>query len=74
MIFPCGLPNRGKEKNEKKFAITKIVLIFALLFGFKGSFALLWLPFSKRKIGCLNDPSTVQTQGNIKHFCVVFPV
>ena len=34
---------------------------------FKGSFTLLWLPFSKRKIGCLNVPSTVQTQGNIKH-------
>ena len=34
---------------------------------FEGSFTLLWLPFSKRKIGCLNAPSTVQTHGNIKH-------
>ena len=54
MIFPCGLPDSGNKKNEKKFVITKIVLIFVVLFGFKGSFTLLWLPFSKRKIGCLN--------------------
>ena len=54
MIFPCGLSDRGKKKNEEKFAITKIVLIFAVLFWFEGSFTLLWLPFLKRKIGCLN--------------------
>ena len=54
MIFPYGLPDREKEKNEEKFAITKNVLIFVVLFEMKGSFALLWLPFSKRKIGCLN--------------------
>ena len=47
MIFPYGLPDRGKKKNEEKFAITKIVLIFAVLFWFEGSFTLLWLPFSK---------------------------
>ena len=49
MIFPCGLPDRGKKKTKKKFAITKIVRIFVALFGFKGSFALLWLPFSNEK-------------------------
>ena len=49
MIFPYGLPDRGKEKNEKKFAITKIVRIFVVLFEMKGSFALLWLPFLKTK-------------------------
>ena len=54
MIFPYGLPDRGKKKNEKKFAITKIVRIFVVLFEMKGSFTLLWLPFLKRKIGCLN--------------------
>ena len=57
MIFPYGLSDRGKKKNEEKFAITKIVLIFAVLFWFEGSFTLLWLPFSKRKIGCLNVSS-----------------
>ena len=58
MIFPYGLPDRRKKKNEEKFAITKIVLIFGIVVWFKGSFTLLWLPFSKRKIGCLNDFST----------------
>ena len=32
MIFPCGLPDREKKKIEEKFAITKIVLIFVVLF------------------------------------------
>ena len=67
MIFPCGLPNRGKKKNEKKFAITKIVRIFVVLFGFKGSFTLLWLPFLKRKIGCLNDPLYHSSTRKYKH-------
>lgn len=61
MIFPCGLSGRGRKKNEEKFAITKIVLIFVVLFDSKGSFALLWLPFSKRKIGCLNVLSLALT-------------
>ena len=45
MIFPCGLPDRGKKKNEKKFAITKIVLIFALLFGLRAVLHCFGCPF-----------------------------
>ena len=74
MVFPCGLPDRGKKKNEEKFAITKIVLIFVVLFGSKGSFALLWLPFSKRKIGCLNDPLYRSNTRKNKTRKWIFPV
>ena len=49
MIFPCGLPDRGKKKNEKKFAITKIVLIFALLFGLRAVLHCFGCPFLNEK-------------------------
>ena len=74
MIFPYGLPDRGKKKNEKKFAITKIVRIFVVLFEMKGSFALLWLPFLKRKIGCLNDPLYRSNTRKYKTRKWIFPV
>ena len=61
MIFPCGLPDRGKKKNEKKFAITKIVLIFALLFDFRAVLHCFGCPFQNEKIGCLNVLSLALT-------------
>ncbi len=48
MIFPYGLPDRRK-KNEEKFAITKIVLIFALLFGLRAVLHCFGCPFQNEK-------------------------
>lgn len=45
MIFPYGLSGRGEEKNEKKFAITKIVLIFVVLFDFRAVLHCFGCPF-----------------------------
>ena len=45
MIFPYGLPDRGTEKNEKKFAFTNIVLIFVLLFGLRAVLHCFGCPF-----------------------------
>ena len=75
MIFPCGLPDRGKKKNEKKFAITKIVLIFVVLFGFRAVLHCFGCPFltKNRMFECFLSHTTIQTQGNIKHFCVYSP-
>lgn len=49
MIFLCGLSDRGKKKNEKKFAITKIVRIFALLFDLRAVLHCFGCPFLKTK-------------------------
>ena len=49
MIFPYGLPDRRKKKNEEKFAITKIVLIFALLFGLRAVLHCFGCPFQNEK-------------------------
>ena len=49
MIFPCGLPDRGKKKNEKKFAITKIVLIFVVLFDSRAVLHCFGCPFQNEK-------------------------
>lgn len=49
MIFPCGLSDRGKKKNEKKFAITKIVLIFVVLFDLRAVLHCFGCPFLNEK-------------------------
>lgn len=51
MIFPCGLPDRGggKKKNEKKFAITKIVRIFVVLFDSRAVLHCFGCPFQNEK-------------------------
>ena len=49
MIFPYGLPDRGKKKNEKKFAITKIVLIFVVLFDSRAVLHCFGCPFQNEK-------------------------
>ena len=61
MIFHYGLPDRGKKKNEKKFAITKIVRIFVVLFDSRAVLHCFGCPFIKRKIGCLNVLSLALT-------------
>ena len=53
MIFPYGLPDRGKEKTKKICNYENCPYLCSVGW-FEGSFTLLWLPFSKRKIGCLN--------------------
>ena len=54
MIFPYGLPDRRKKKRRKICNYENCPYI-CIVVWFEGSFTLLWLPFSKRKIGCLND-------------------
>ena len=49
MIFPYGLPDRGKKKTKKKFAITKIVLIFVVLFGLRAVLHCFGCPFLNEK-------------------------
>ena len=61
MIFPCGLPDRGKKKNEKKICNYENCPYLCSVVWLEGSFTLLWLPFSKRKIGCLNVLSLALT-------------
>ena len=61
MISPYGLPDRGKKKNEKKICNYENCPYICSVVWVKGSFALLWLPFSKRKIGCLNVLSLALT-------------
>ena len=48
-IFPCVLSDREKKKIEEKFAITKIVLIFALLFDFRAVLHCFGCPFQNEK-------------------------
>ena len=49
MIFPCGLPDREKKKNEKKFAITQIVLLFVVLFDLSAVLHCFGCPFQNEK-------------------------
>ena len=74
MIFPCGLPDRGKKKTKKNLQLRKlsVSLLCCLI---QGQFCIALAALFKTKnrmFECLH--TTVQTQGNIKHFCVVFPV
>ena len=76
MIFPYGLPDRERKKR-KKICNYENCPYLCIVVWFKGSFTLLWLPFYKTKnrmFECFLSHTTIRTQGNIKHFCVVFPV
>ena len=44
----------GKRKNEKKICDYENCPYLCSVVWLEGSFALLWLPFLKRKAGCLN--------------------
>ena len=46
----------GERKKMNKTCNYENCPYLCSVVWFKGSFTLLWLPFSKRKIGCLNDP------------------
>ena len=48
MIFPYGSPDRERKKRKKICNYENCPYI-CIVVWVKGSFALLWLPFSKRK-------------------------
>ena len=73
MIFPCGLPDRGKKKTKKNLQLRKLSLSLhcCLILG-QFCIALAALFKTKnRMFECSLSRSTIQTQGNINTFVYI---
>ena len=70
------MPHRGKKKTKKNLQLRKLSLSLQCCLAW-GQFCVALAALFKTKnrmFECFLSHTTIQTQGNIKHFCVVFPV